>query len=213
MTGHGVKQKLLNRLAAIAPSSTLSMRHVMERGRRKRVLHIDGPAADAEVILHSIPDCGMAVEERARLADGTHTLTLGPAPPKSPPRIRHPMEQRQISEPTRGVCHCGAEVTDLDAGWESRECVPCHRRSVAASETAMIVEAVEALASKHGWTVGAWDIGLRVSRYIDLARGDQTVRVRVSDHLTAHENEDISLVVPSAKRQDHSLAQLEKLLE
>lgn len=74
-------------------------------------------------------------------------------------------------------------------------------------------ERVERAAVEHGWDVelaGAAETG---TRYLDLSRGEQTIRVRLGDHPTAYCREDISLVTNGAGGgDDHTFQALERRL-
>lgn len=84
---------------------------------------------------------------------------------------------------------------------------------------------VKELASEHGWTIDRWTKAETGSRYTELFRecssclgvicGDcecETIKIRVSDHATAHCSEDFSIAM-SPSLDDHTLNDLEKFLE
>jgi len=103
---------------------------------------------------------------------------------------------------------CAGETCQHEAEEAGGLCEACRLTDERdAARHAWMTEAearVESLAKAHGWSRDRWHVAQTGSQYVELTRegldedGDaawQTIKVRVSDHATAHCSEDISIAM------------------
>lgn len=102
--------------------------------------------------------------------------------------------------PVCGMIETGGELCE--------RCEKMERRSRFMAETEAELERI---AAAYGWNIEHRSQAQTGSRYYELNRGGDTVRVRISDHQTCYESEDFSIEISgdghSIKQIEHRLAQ------
>jgi len=107
---------------------------------------------------------------------------------------------------------CGCLLSDSEIDDGITQCEDCKKKQVRCDWVDDMEREVTRLVVKYGWALDQTGGGLNTrSQYYLLAKDDQEIKLRISDHATCYCSEDISLAMePSG--DDSTLATLEDRL-